>query len=247
MTIDLIHAHWNVAPIIKAGMTMRTGGFSHLPYYSFNLGDHVGDNPDAVAKNRALLCQSLNLPSSPIWLNQIHSNRCIVANHDTDLNADAIITRDRNCVLAIMTADCLPILLTNKSATIIGAVHAGWKGLAAGILENTLLKMQCHPDELVAWVGPAIGPCHFEVGMDVFTVFVNKDSQNKTFFTPHSTQGKFYANLPGLAQKILHGFGVKEVYCSNICTYQHSESLFSYRRDGVTGRMASLIWFDDNP
>lgn len=247
MTIDFIHAHWNVAPVIKAGMTLRTGGHSHPPYYSLNLGAHVGDIPEQVEKNRAELRQGLNLPSDPIWLNQTHSSRCIIAGQDNHNNADAIISHERDRVLAIMTADCLPILLTNKSATIIAAVHAGWKGLVGGVLENTLLKMQCHPEELIAWIGPAIGPCHFEVGHDVYDIFVQKDAQNKAHFTPHSTQGKFYANLPGIAQLLLQKFGVQDVYCSNLCTYQHSESLFSYRRDGVTGRMASLIWFNDNP
>lgn len=247
MTIDFIHAHWNVAPVIKAGMTLRTGGYSHPPYYSLNLGAHVGDTPEHVEKNRALIQHDLALPSAPIWLNQTHSSRCITAGYDKDLNADAIISHERQHVLAIMTADCLPILLTNKSATAIAAVHAGWRGLANGVLENTLLKMQCHPAELIAWIGPAIGSCHFEVGQDVYDVFIAKDRANKAHFTPHSTQGKFYANLPGMAQLLLQNFGVQDIYCSNLCTYQHSESLFSYRRDGVTGRMASLIWFDDNP
>ncbi|MFZ9264246.1 MAG: peptidoglycan editing factor PgeF [Polynucleobacter sp.] len=228
--------------------TDRKGGFSLPPYDSLNLATHVGDDLSTVQKNRELL--NSKLPNTPVWLNQVHG--CEVFDAD-DWNgcqiptADAAVTTKENQVLAIMTADCLPILLTSKCGSVVGAVHAGWRGLASGIVEKTIQAMQSkiitlHLDtNIQAYFGAAIGPKSFEVGEEVKTIFVEHDPQVSKLFIPTGRVGKYMADIYGLARNRLNAMKIHEIYGGQECTYKNM-NFFSYRRDQVTGRMASLIW-----
>lgn len=236
-------ANW-AAPInISALTTYRFSGVSKAPFDSNNLGFHTGDNVDDVKINRLALTRSLSLPSSPEWLNQTHSTECIIVEEEKLRNADAAITRSKNKVLAIMTADCLPILLCNQQGTEIAAIHAGWKGLVNGIIENTLIKMHSPPDKLLAWIGPAICQSCFEVGNEVRELFQANYSFGNNFFIQKSPD-KWLGNLAGLAEKILNQNNVTDVFQSNACTFERKKEFYSYRREQQTGRIASLIWFN---
>lgn len=228
--------------------TDRKGGFSLPPYESFNLATHVGDDLNAVQKNRDQLTSKL--PNRPIWLNQVHGHEVFDAD-DWDgcsiPTADAAVTTRANQVLAIMTADCLPILLTSNCGSVIGAVHAGWRGLASGVIEKTIQAMQSkiitkHTKQTIrAYFGPAIGPKSFEVGEEVRTIFVEHDPQVSKLFIPSQHAGKYMADIYGLARNRLNAMGIHEIDGGQDCTYKNM-NFFSYRRDQVTGRMASLIW-----
>lgn len=238
--MTLIHSNWSAPSSIHAFTTTRIGGHSVGPYASNNLGLHVDDDVAAVMDNRQQLCTHLTLPSEPIWLNQTHSTRCILAESDLDRNADAAITRTPGVVLAIMTADCLPIMLCNQEGTEIGAIHSGWKGLASGIVEQTLSKIQTAPEALMAWIGPAVcGNC-YEVGEDVYQAYTNRYPYTASSFISRSD--KYLANLPAMAMQILNACGVASVYHAKLCTFEQDELFYSYRREAQTGRMATLIW-----
>lgn len=233
---------WPAPPRVKALQTTRRGGVSSAPYDSLNLGSHVGDAPLAVARNRMLL--SAILPSEPVWLEQVHGTQ--VANADMAScrpQADACIARHRAAVCAVMTADCLPVLLCDQRGSVVGAVHAGWKGLAAGVIEATVLAMQVAPQELMAWLGPAISQQAFEVGAEVRDAFVAEQPQAIKAFTP-GHQGKWLADLYTLARMRLNALGVSQISGGDFCTFGERARFFSYRRDGVTGRMATFIWLD---
>jgi YfiH family protein len=247
---------WPAPKRVRALSSLRgapaTGGASQGPYAWLNLGAHVGDDPEAVAANRRLLRSRAGLPAEPSWLAQVHG--VTVADLDAaDLDAagldaagspgpaDAAITRRVGKVCAILTADCLPIVFTTDTGDGVAAAHAGWRGLAAGVIGATVRAMAVHPERLMAWLGPAIGPAHFEVGAEVREAFLRTDPGAGDAFKA-TLRGKFMADLAMLARRQLKGLGVSRIYGGGDCTYAHTDRYFSHRRDGVTGRQATLIW-----
>jgi YfiH family protein len=225
---------------VRALITTRSGGVSSGAYASFNLGERTGDDPLAVAANRASL-RAL-LPQEPRWLRQVHGS-CVVA---ADLlvapvEADASIARIAGTVCAIMIADCLPVLLADRGGAVVAAAHAGWRGLAAGVVEKTVREMHTTPDEILAYLGPCIGPAAFEVGPDVRDAFLEIDAASAAEFSP-LRPGKWLANLHALTRRALARAGVNRVYGAPCCTYSDAGRFYSYRRERTTGRMAALIW-----
>lgn len=240
---EFITPDWPAPRNIKALSTIRSGGVSTGPYATLNLGDHVGDNPQAVAANRALIGQ--HAPMEPLWLTQVHGKTVVnAACTCPHAEADAAFTRMAYRICAILTADCLPVLFCDIHGTAVGAAHAGWRGLNAGVLEATVKAMQTPPGEILAWLGPAIGPNAFEVGPEVRAAFVAQDHAAESAFRPSANDGKWLANLYQLARQRLSACGVTQIYGGDRCTFTEHETFFSYRRDGVTGRMASMIWFE---
>ena len=238
---DLVFPDWPVPANVKSIQTTRCGGFSVAPYDTLNLGSHVQDNPVIVAQNRQLL--SRYLPSEPVWLNQVHGVEVVDASQCACTpDADASFTHQKEVVCVTMTADCLPILLCDRQGTVVAAVHAGWRSLCDGVIEATVKKMQASPVDLMAWLGAAIGPQAFEVGDEVSVAFITKDAQSDVAFTPRGD--KWLGDLYLVAKQRLANLGVHAVYGGGECTYSQPEKYFSFRRDGVTGRMASLIWLD---
>lgn len=252
--MSYLKPRWPAPPSIQAMVSTRAGGVSKTPYDSLNLGDHVGDHAESVIKNRAIFTQSL--PAQPLWLRQTHST-CVSTplmrkeNKGDQIEADASVTNIPKEPLVIMTADCLPVLFTNVQGTVIGAAHAGWRGLCAGVLENTidamsLLSPETKACDLLVWLGSAIGPEAFEVGEDVALAFRN----SRIPFAEHAFKpiadksGKFLANIYELARIRLHARGVQSIFGGEYCTVNDKENFYSYRRDGVTGRFASVIWID---
>jgi YfiH family protein len=233
---------WPVPSHIKSIQTLRLGGKSEGKYKSFNLATHVHDEINSVYLNRDLLLQYL--PSSPYWLNQTHSPN-VIELPSSSLNADASYTQHKNAVCAVQTADCLPLLMTNIEGTIVAAIHAGWRGLLNGIIENTIHKMNIPAKELLIWLGPAISQKHFEVGYEVKHGFCEKHQEAEKAFHKISDH-KWLADIYHLAKIRFDVFGVDKIYGGNLldnyCTFSNPEDYFSYRRDGMTGRMASLIW-----
>lgn len=236
--------NWPAPKNVKAFASTRVDGFSTTPYQGLNLGAHVGDDLSIVEKNRDRLAQQAKMPSAPIWLNQTHSTVVAQASAPTKqvLDADGVFTSSSQVVCSAMTADCLPVLLTNTQGTQVAAVHAGWRGLANGIVENAL---ELFSGEVMAWLGPAIGPQAFEVGEDVLQAFVDFDSQAHQAFTPRNVEGKWLADMSKLATQRLNKLGVTQVFDSGLCTFQDKNDFYSYRRDGVTGRQATFIWIED--
>ncbi|WGE47085.1 peptidoglycan editing factor PgeF [Actinobacillus equuli] len=239
-----ITPNWYAPEHIRAFTTVRTGGVSQVPFDSFNLGDHVGDNPKDVQQNRQLLVEQFGLPHFPLFLTQTHSTRVIRLPYDGDnLEADAVYTDQLNQVCLVMTADCLPVLFYSKDGKEVAAAHAGWRGLCDGVLENTVAEFACPPAEICAWLGPAIGPNAFQVGKEVIEQFCAFDPQAKQAFVADlTTSGKFLGNLYQIAQQRLRKLGITEISGGEHCTFTEQECFFSYRRDKQTGRMASLIW-----
>ena len=231
---------------MKALQTTRIGGVSQAPYFSFNLGAHVNDSPISVVKNRQLL--SPYLPSEPVWVNQVHGIEVIDAATSRRLqDADASYTHQQNIVCVTMTADCLPVLLCDTSGTVVAAVHAGWRGLCDGVIEAAIQKMSVNNSEILAWLGPAIGPNAFEVGGDVRAQFIQHDAQANSAFKPiFESNDKWLCDLYKIAKQRLNAIGVKQVYGGGVnedfCTYTDETRFFSFRRNNVTGRMASMIW-----
>lgn len=238
---ELIIPNWPAPKCVKAVSSTRFGGVSLAPYAGLNVGAHVGDDLHLVEQNRQRVTQLADMPSAPVWLNQTHSTEVVVLNAPTSkvLDADGAFTTQDGVVCSAMTADCLPILLTNTQGTQVAAVHAGWRGLANGIAENALNHFS---GDVMAWLGPAIGPSAFEVGDDVRQAFIEQHPQAHTAFTPGKQSGKWWANMSLLATQRLQRQGVKAIYGGDLCTYQDPERFYSYRRDGVTGRQASFIW-----
>ncbi|QUJ66946.1 peptidoglycan editing factor PgeF [Photobacterium sp. GJ3] len=233
---------WPAPAHVKAMSTTRSGGISQGSYEGLNLGDHVGDEPAAVAHNRQWLQQQLGLVHAPAWLTQTHST--IVLDLHGPLspapNADASVTRESGIACTVMTADCLPVLLCDRQGTQVGAVHAGWRGLADGILEKTVRTFSAEPNQMLAWLGPAIGPAAFEVGGEVRERFVSEQPDAASAFTPKGE--KWLADLYLLARLRLQRAGITQIFGGTECTYADPARFYSYRRDGVTGRQASLIW-----
>ncbi len=238
---DLI-ANWPAPSNISALTTTRARGASLAPYASNNLALHVGDNSEHVQRNRDELVKRLALPNEPAWLNQTHTNHCVIVEDDPLRAADAAITRSMAHPLAIMTADCLPILLCDRLGTEIAAIHAGWRGLLNGIVENTLHKMHALPEILLAWVGPAICQRCYETSSDVRSAYIKQYPFTQEAF--HTRAHSIYADLPRLAELILRAAGVTAVYQSEACTFEQTKQFYSYRQEAQTGRMASLIWFN---
>jgi len=233
---------WPAPKNVRSLQTTRIGGVSVAPYDSFNLGDHVGDMSQAVARNRHLL--SPLMPSEPVWMQQVHGT--VVANADVGsclIQADASIARQRGSVCVVMTADCLPVLLCDEDGTVVAAAHAGWKGLAAGVIEATVQAMNVEPNKLMAWFGPAISQRAFEVGEEVRATFIAHNAQATEAFLP-GVNGKWLADIYLLAHQRLNALGITRVSGGEHCTYSDSERFFSYRRDGVTGRMGTFIWLE---
>jgi YfiH family protein len=240
----MIIPDWPAPARVKSLMTTRQGGVSRAPWASLNLGDHVGDDPAHVAANRASLRQQL--PAEPGWLKQVHSARVVELGRDAHFEADASFTRQAAQVCAVLTADCLPVLFCDRAGSVVAAAHAGWRGLADGVLEATVTAMQVPPGEVLAWMGAAIGPQAFEVGDEVKQVFAGRHPEAAAAFLPHpaSSPGKWLADIYQLARIRLNHIGVRAICGGKHCTFSEPERFYSYRRDGVTGRMASLIWLD---
>lgn len=237
--LDFIIPNWPAPANVRALQTTRLGGVSHAPYDSLNFGLHVNDNPIHVAQNRQLLSEFI--PSEPVWLNQVHGIQVIdAANTGCLPDADASFTTQKNVVCVTMTADCLPVLLCDTTGTVVAAVHAGWRSLCDGVIEATVNKMPANPKDMMAWLGPAIGPSAFEVGAEVRAQFIAKDAQAESAFIGHGD--KFLGNLYQIARQRLNKLGVTQIDGGDMCTFSDQEHFFSFRRDGATGRMATLIW-----
>lgn len=234
---------WPVPACIKALQTTRLGGFSQPPYNGFNLALHVQDVPEHVIANRQMLAE--NLPIH--WLEQVHGNTLFEVTHNPSgvPVADASYSQVAGQVCAVMTADCLPVLITNRSGDFVAAVHCGWRSLASGILTRQLACFETLKASMLVWMGPAIGPNAFEVGAEVKQIFVNQSVAYEAAFQPIAG-GKYLANIYQLARTQLAMSSVVDVYCQDECTFQQNQKYFSYRRDRITGRQASLIWIDPN-
>ncbi|MHB1676857.1 MAG: peptidoglycan editing factor PgeF [Sulfuriferula sp.] len=235
-----IYPDWPAPSLIKSLVTTRADGISQGVYSGLNLGDHVGDSSVDVAQNRTRLREEL--PGDPHWLKQVHGATVAYADHLKEpIEADAAVAKRTNSICAVLTADCLPVLFCATDGSVVGAAHAGWRGLAGGVLEQTVEMMEHLPQQIMAWLGPAIGPAAFEVGDEVRAVFVADLPQSAAAFKGIGT-GKWLADIYTLARLRLQRVGVTHIYGGDLCTYKDAERFYSYRRDGVTGRMASLIW-----
>lgn len=254
----MLNHDWPVPDNVAIAMTDRHGGVSLAPYDSLNLGLHVGDIPQQVLVNRGLLAQQLQLATEPVWLEQVHGTRvidladiapinltqdaqseCVALQNTPPLVADASYTDLAGRVCVVMTADCLPVLLCNQQGTEVAAAHAGWRGLCDGVIEASVAKFASKPSELIAYLGPAIGPRAFEVGAEVRAAFMAKDPNAENCFIARGD--KYLADIIGLAKLRLRQLGITQIYSADICTVLNQD-YFSYRRDKITGRMASLIW-----
>lgn len=242
MTDSWLRADWPAPAHVHAGCTTRLGGNSRAPYDSFNLAQHVGDDPHAVNRNRQQLKDMLALTHEPVWLQQVHGRRVMPAHAADPGPADAGWTDTSGVTCAVLTADCLPLLLCNRTGSRVAAVHVGWRGLVAGIIAAAVAVFD-RPGDLLAWLGPAIGPAAFEVGPDVFDACRSAITGAEDCFRP-GQPGHWQADLPALARLALGEAGVNHCYSSGLCTYSDVRRFYSYRRDGTTGRMAGLIWID---
>jgi polyphenol oxidase len=242
---DLIRPDWPVPAGVRAAFTLRTGGVSQPPFDSCNIGAHVGDEPRAVEENRHRLRECLELPAEPAWLTQVHGSRVVdLESEEADGSlspADAAVTRTAGRVCAIQVADCMPVLFASADGGAIGAAHAGWRGLAGGVLEAVVGAMRTPPEALFAWLGPAIGQGHFEVGEEVRAAFLAADPGAAAAFAANP-RGRWQCDLHGLARRRLAVLGVNQIHGGAWCTYAEPQRFFSYRRDGRCGRMAALIW-----
>lgn len=239
--IETVKPDWIAPPGVCAFTTTRRGGVSQAPFDSFNLALHVGDDPAQVARNRELLRQLLNLPAEPCWINQTHGTDVVTLELDNSRDADAAITRRPGVVAVVMTADCLPVLVCNRDGSEVAAVHAGWRGLRAGVIQAALARMKSSSEQLQAWIGPGISQDNFEVGEEVRNAFIDSLQDAESFFS-ENRKGHWLCDLAGLAEQVLKRQGVVDVYRDPGCSYRDGENFFSYRRNPTTGRMASLIW-----
>lgn len=231
---------WPAPPQVRALVTTRAGGVSRGPFASMNLASHVGDAPAAVAENRRRLRE--RLPAEPLWLNQVHGREVACADRSpAGVEADASFTGQAGRVCAVLTADCLPLLLCDEGGSVVGAAHAGWRGLAGGVVEAALQAMRVPPQDVLAFLGPAIGPQAFEVGEEVRAAFMAQSMDAAAAFAEKG-DGKWRADLYLLARQRLETLGVARIYGGGRCCFTESGSFYSYRRERVTGRMASLIW-----
>lgn len=269
MTPSWTVPNWPAPRGVRVLSTWRGGGVSEGTYASLNLGNHVGDAAAAVAENRSRLRRAAELPGEPVWLRQVHGTA--VADLDvpgTGLGtgsgampgtgsgggesavawpasgADAAVTRQPGRVCAILTADCLPLVFATPEGDRVGAAHAGWRGLALGVIEAAVRALDVPPERLLVWLGPAIGPLHFEVGAEVREALLKQDLGAEAAFVPNA-RGRFMADLYALARRRLGALGVSRIFGGDECTFARADRYFSYRRDGVTGRQATLIWLEN--
>lgn len=248
---------WPASPKVKAFTTVRKGGVSHKPFDSFNLGDHVGDDPTSVLANRKRLMSIANLPQEPCWISQVHGTEVLNLEDYASLKqalsmqslstttvpiADASISFKPLQVAVVLTADCLPILICDRKATRIAAVHAGWRGLAQGVIEATIAKLDCPSSELLIWLGPAIGPQAFEVGIDVKEAFTMEGDEMAFKVLGFN---KWKADLYALAKNRLQKLGISQIYGGEFCTFTDEDKFFSFRKQNPTGRQATLIWLEE--
>lgn len=240
--LEFIYPDWPAPANVHAVVTTRAGGVSRGAYASFNLAHHVGDDPQSVARNRARLREALRLPAEPLWLEQVHGAEVVDASAAAPgVVADGAYADRPGVVLAILTADCLPVFLCDRAGTRAALLHAGWRGLAAGIIEAGVRALATPAGELLAWLGPAIGPLSYQVGEEVRRAFVAQDASAAAAFRPDGA-GRYRADLYALARWRLHALGVHAVFGGHHCTFLEHERFYSYRRDGACGRMASLLW-----
>ena len=232
---------WQLPVNVTALTSTRAGGISQPPYDALNLGLHVGDEAHAVEENRRRLQQSFALPAEPVWLNQTHSNVVVNVDQSTDTAADGAYTCTPQTVLAVLTADCLPVVICDLEGQQLAVVHAGWRGLAKGIVANAVAHFR-PGSQLQAWLGPAIGPGRFEVGEDVLEAFVSRAADNEKCFIKGDAKGKYLADLYKLAAAELASVGCSQVIGGNYCTYEQNTLFHSFRRDGTSGRMATVAW-----
>jgi hypothetical protein len=240
--LDLIAADWPAPANVRAVATTRIGGVSVGSYASLNLGAHVGDDAPAVAENRLRLRTALDLSREPLWLNQVHGTAVAEAvQHEAPPTADASFARASGQACAVLTADCLPVLFCDRDGTRVAAAHAGWRGLAGGVLDSALTSMGVAPDRVLAWLGPAIEPEAFEVGAEVREQFLTRSAENAQAFKLNA-RGRWQADLYDLARRELARLGVTRVFGGGFRCFADRDRFFSYRRDGTTGRMATLVW-----
>lgn len=239
--LEVITPCWPAPESVIACSTTRQGGVSQQGFESLNLASHVADNIDHVNENRQRLEQALCLPSSPCWLHQTHSIHVVNLDNDSSREGDAALTSIAGKVTAVLTADCLPVLFCNRKGTEVAAAHAGWRGLLDGVLEQTVLHMTSRAQDMMAWMGPAIGPLQFEVGAEVRDAFIHQDAETECCFE-HSRAGHFLADLYSIARLRLKKLGVPSIYGGEFCTFSQTNRFFSYRREKQTGRQASLIY-----
>lgn len=250
--VRILTPEWPAPPGVRAAFTLRSGGVSAPPFDSLNLGAHVGDEAEAVAENRRRLRTQLRLPEEPVWMEQVHGIDVL----DLDalahggaargiVTADAAHTRRAGRICTVQVADCLPVLLAARDGSAVAAAHAGWRGLAAGVLEATVQALAVEPGQLIGWLGPGIGAAHFEVGEDVRRAFVTHDAAAAAAAFTSNQRGRWQCNLAALARARLAALGVAAVFGGEWCTYADAARFFSYRRDGRCGRMAALIWREE--
>jgi len=239
---DLLVPDWPAPANVRACVTTRAGGVSQAPFDSCNLGEHVGDDPAAVAENRR--CLQALLGCQPAWLTQVHGVAVVEADPAQVAEADASWSATPGVACAIMTADCLPVLFCDRAGSRVAAAHAGWRGLAAGVLEASVAALHCPADQVLVWLGPAIGPQAFEVGAEVREAFVAQHPEAAEAFVPSINPGRFMADLYRLARIRLAAIGVTAVYGGGMCTFSDAARFYSYRRVARTGRLASLIWLE---
>jgi YfiH family protein len=230
---------WPAPANVRAFITTRAGGYSKGAFSSLNLGPHCGDDPLTVRRNRDELVSQL--PVEPPWLKQVHGKRVISYSRATaeETEADGLVSSSPGQVCAVLTADCLPVLFCNRSGSRVAAAHAGWRGLAQGVLQSTIREMNEAPEEIIAWLGPAIGPKNYEVGDEVRNAF---PGEHERYFT--NTGDRWLLDLYGVARHLLSQLGITGIHGGRYCTFSDSERFFSYRRDGICGRMASVIWLE---
>jgi YfiH family protein len=242
MTLPLLEPRWAAPPGVRAAFSLRSGGASTAPWDTLNLGVHVGDDPAAVAENRRRLVHALRLPAEPVWLEQVHGSDVLAVDDGalpapgTRPRADAVVTRSRGVVLAIQVADCLPVLFASEDGGVLGAAHAGWRGLAGGVLEATLEAMGTPAERVVAWFGPCIGPAHFEVGDEVRAAFLTEQPSAASAFA-RNPRGRWQCDLPQLARQRLAACGLTRISGGEWCTAADPVRFFSHRREQRTGRM----------
>ncbi|MBP0603577.1 peptidoglycan editing factor PgeF [Aeromonas sanarellii] len=242
--MNWIEPDWPAPGNVRALSTTRNGGLSEGVFAGLNLGAHVGDEPARVEANRALLQQAAGIPGPLNWLNQVHGTAVhpVSREYGGAPDADAACVREAGLGCIVMTADCLPVLFCDRAGTVVAAAHAGWRGLQGGVLEESIAAMGCEPGVILAWLGPAIGPTAFEVGGEVRDAFMAEQAEAAAAFVPSSSEGKWLADIYQLARLRLARAGVTAVYGGEHCTFSDSERFYSYRRDGQTGRMASIVW-----
>jgi len=248
---EIIAPEWPAAAGVRAAFTLRTGGVSVAPYDSLNMGAAIGDSPEAVAENRRRVRDALRLPAEPGWLEQVHGAQVVALGASAHgagggvagARGDASVAWGSGQVCAIRVADCMPVLFAAVDGSAVGAAHAGWRGLAGGVLEATVARMGVPASRLIAWMGPAIGQSNFEVGDDVRAAFMETDPAAASAFVANA-RGRWQCDLYALARRRLAALGVAGIYGGRWCTFAESERFFSYRRSGKCGRMAALIWIE---